>query len=49
MEIPYYMKLSQCPFKKGLIKIDLIKSFLDEKCVLIDTNLEFLKQKATPN
>ena len=37
-KVPYHTKLSQGPFKRSLIKIDLIKSFLGEKCILKSTN-----------
>ena len=45
----YHTKLSQGPFKRVLIKIDIVKRFLGEKCILSDTNLEFFKQKLTLN
>ena len=35
--LPYYTKLSQGPYKRGLIKIDLIKSNLGEKYILSDS------------
>ena len=37
-KIPYYTKLRGYPFKGGLIKSDLIKSFLGKKSILSDTN-----------
>ena len=36
--VPYYTKLRGYPFKGGLIKSDLIKSFLGKKCILKSTN-----------
>ena len=36
--LPYYTKLRGDPFKGGLIKSDLIKSFFGKKCILKSTN-----------
>ena len=44
-KLPYHTKLSQGPFKWGLTKIDLSRSFFGRKCILGETNYKSSSSK----